>query len=210
MNFRLRPTMLLASALSLACKDAGPPTSIAAPTLALGPAPVYAAASTRNTLPAGKGLDVADDTSPPARTRFRLDYHNGSVLVGTSNVYFIWYGSWSATDQQIVTDFVSNLGLSPYWQVTTRYPTPDGSAPSGILYYGGATTDSYSRGPVLSDVDVAAIVRQPLVAGALPQDPAGIFVVLGSADITDTTGLDVSYCGLHSALAYNGSTIRYI
>jgi len=208
-NNRLQWAALLA-VLSTACQDVAPPASIAAPALSTGRTPVYAAAPIRSTAPTGKGLDVADDTNPPARTRFRIDYHNGSVMVGASNVYFIWYGSWSASDQQIVTDFVSNVGLSPYWQITSRYPTPDGFAPNGILFFGGATTDSYSHGPTLSDPDVADIVRQTLVAGALPQDPAGIFVVLGSADITDTTGLDVSYCGLHNTTAYNGGALRYI
>src|SRR5262245_60566520 len=55
----------------------------------------------------------------------RMLYHNGPVRTGWVNDYFIWYGCWSencdfAGDTQILfilTDFISNFGSTPYFQV---------------------------------------------------------------------------------------------
>jgi hypothetical protein len=167
------------------------------------------AAQTRNVLPTGKGVGVQDDTAPPPRTRYRIEYHNNPVMLGTVAVYVIYYGNWTATDEQIIADFTSNLGLSSYFRPVTLYPNAVGQTASEVLYYGGSTVDLYSHGNILSDADVPDIVVGRVAAGTLPQDPSGIFVVMASPDITASSGLDSTYCAFHGTTIYSGTAVRY-
>jgi hypothetical protein len=117
---------LAAVAFLTACRDAvSPRPSAATGTLAVRPdAPPFAAAS-RDIPPSGKGIDVYDDPAPPPRTRYRVDNHSGSIMVGAADVYLTWYGGWSTDgsapdpEQIIIPDLVSNIGLSPYFSIVT-------------------------------------------------------------------------------------------
>ena len=82
-----------------------------------------------------------------------------------------------------------------------------------MVFYGGGIGDYYSHGPSLSEADVEAIVSGALQRGALPADPSGIYVVLGSSDISvdDTaTHLCLTCCEFHRHSTFNGSPFRYI
>ena len=53
--------------------------------------------------------------------------------MATPNVYLIWYGNWNqgnGTDtpegQQIVRDFLTAVGGSPYFNINTTYPGVSG------------------------------------------------------------------------------------
>lgn len=125
------------------------------------------------------------------KTESRILYHNGPVMAGAADIYFIWYGCWDdtciggdTTTQSILTDFASSLGGSPYFQINAMYPGGSGFAPSGALFYGGAVYDRYSHGLELTDSDIQGIVYDQIVNGGLPGDPAGIYVVLASADVS--------------------------
>src|SRR4051812_46420770 len=51
-----------------------------------------------------------------------INYHGGPVILGTTNVYYIWYGNWSDnTAMTILPDLASNLGGSPYFNINTTY-----------------------------------------------------------------------------------------
>lgn len=89
------------------------------------------------------------------KTDSKMLYHNGPMKTGQLYDYLIWYGCWSedcgfAGDTQslfIVTDLISNLGSTPYFQIDSTYPDSAGQAPSGVLIYGGAAVDgTYSHG----------------------------------------------------------------
>jgi hypothetical protein len=212
MKISLRAAVVLAAALSTACKDVGPPTSaplMTAPTR--GSIPVYAAAAPNRDLRPTGTFDIFDDTAPPARTRYRIEYHNGAVLHGSSVVYVIWYGDWSTNtaDQLLLADFLSNLGGRPYFEISRLYPNGAGQAPSGLLAFGGSGADSYSHGTAISDADVEAIVGGRILAGELPLDPSGIYLVLASPDVWQSPGLDVTYCAFHSTGTIVGSAFRY-
>src|SRR6185503_8809096 len=95
------------------------------------------------------------------RTNSKILYHDGEVLVGSRNVYLIWYGCWDGCvpgsnrdTQMILIDFLTNLGGSPYGLINTTYPNANGSTPSGTYIYGGSVSDAYSRGPSLTESDV--------------------------------------------------------
>jgi hypothetical protein len=122
----------------------------------------------------------------------KMAYHNGPIVTGVPDVFFIWYGTWdnnadNTAAQFILTDFLSNVGGSPYFQINAMYPNGIGGAPSGALFYSGAVIDRYSHGLELTASDIAGIVETQITTGALPQDPSGIYVVLASADVSSNS-----------------------
>jgi hypothetical protein len=44
----------------------------------------------------------------------------------------------------------------------------------------------------------------------LPQDPAGIYVVIASPDVHERSGFASSYCAFHNWSTYEGTRARYI
>src|ERR1051325_6250418 len=41
-------------------------------------------------------------------------YHGGPLLLGTPNIYYIWYGSWAGNSATtILSDFANSIGGSP-------------------------------------------------------------------------------------------------
>jgi len=149
---------------------------------------------------------------PPAsqkgqiKTDSKMAYHNGPLVTGAPGVYFIWYGTWdnnadNTAVQFILTDFLSNLGGTPYFQINAMYPNGIGGAPSGAILYSGAVIDRYSHGLELTASDIAGIVANQIVTGGLPQDPSGIYVVLASADVSSNA---TGFC-VPSTLPHHGT-----
>src|SRR5262249_22479595 len=140
------------------------------------------------------------------KTDTKILYHNGPIMTGAPDVYFIWYGTWddsaaNISTQFILTDFLSNLGGSPYFQINAMYPNNIGGGPSGALFYSGAVIDRYSHGLELTAADIADIVADQITTGGLPQDPSGIYVVLASADVSSNS---TGFCA-PSAVAHHGT-----
>src|SRR5438477_2726122 len=51
-----------------------------------------------------------------------ISYHGGPVILGTTHVYYIWYGNWSGnTANSILTNLAQNIGGSPYFNINTTY-----------------------------------------------------------------------------------------
>jgi hypothetical protein len=161
----------------------------------------------------------------PTRTDSKIAYNGGPVFWGTANVYPIWYGCWLQTGcgnalsqyndfatVNILADFISNLGSSPYFQINTGYPDGSGRAPSGALQLGSGAVVRYSRGPTLTEADVAGIIADQVLAGELPLDPSGIYVVLTSSDVTvvdGSTQFCLTCCNFHGSGEVLGTTFRY-
>src|SRR4051812_20018547 len=84
----------------------------------------------------------------PAGTNNGISYHGGPVLLGTTNVYYIWYGDWSQDPlaQPVLTDLASNIGGSPYFNINTGYYNGSNQFVSNSVHYAGSTTDNYSLG----------------------------------------------------------------
>ena len=150
------------------------------------------------------------------RTDTRMLYHNGPVMTATSNVYVIWYGNWneSTPTYNVLTEFITHIGGSPYARINTTYPNSGGVAPSGGLIVGGMIGDAYSHGASLTVGDVEDVVTDSLDAWHLPVDPRGIYVVIGSADITDIRQDGTFYCTpgnapLHGSFEYMGMATKY-
>jgi hypothetical protein len=131
----------------------------------------------------------AQKPSSQVKTNSAITYHNGPIVTGTPDVYLIWYGTWddnaaNLATQTILTDFLSNVGGSPYFQINAMYPNGIGGAPGGGLLYGGAVVDRYSHGLDLNATDNSGIVAKKNVTNGLPPDPGGIYMVLASADVS--------------------------
>jgi Phosphate-induced protein 1 conserved region len=141
-----------------------------------------------------------------------INYHNGPVLLGTTNVYYIWYGNWSTSAQSILTSLASSIGGSPYFNInTTYYSTNTGSKKfvTNAVHYAGATGDNYSHGTALSDSGVKAVVSSAIANGQLPKDTNAVYFVLTSADVNETSGFCTQYCGWHTHGTISGSDIKY-
>jgi len=177
-----------------------------------GRIPVFAAGGPKVVFPTGKGLDVASDPNAPGRTKNQIEYHTGSVMSFIPALYVIWYGAWGATDpvavnnQTILGDLALEFCGRPYTDMWRAYPSVSLPAPVGCLVYAGGHVDAYSHGTTLSDADVADVVRNQFATNGLPQDPSGIYIVVASADVAESSGFGVSYCGWHGRTEYGGST----
>ena len=138
--------------------------------------------------------------------------NHGGPVIGTPKIYIIWYGNWNQANgsdtpagQQIVRDWGNSIGGSPYYLLNTSYP-----GVSGNVTWGGETTDTGSQGTRLSDSKVFSVVKSAINTGKLPYDASGVYFVVTSSNISESSGFCSRYCGWHTAgNNTNGARIRY-
>jgi hypothetical protein len=139
-----------------------------------------------------------------------ISYHGGPVMLGTTHVYYIWYGNWSGNNApSILTNLAQHIGGSPYFNINTTYYNGSNTHVSNSVVYMSSTNDAYSQGSNLSDAQVQAIVSNAISSGALPKDTNGIYFVLTSADVNESSGFCTQYCGWHTRGTIAGSDIKY-
>ena len=174
-------------------------------------------------VPTGKGWGVPVNNhakggvpGPPAghggghKTDNGIYYHGGPLLTSGVHLYYIWYGDWSGnTAPTILTDFANNIGGSQYYNINSTYYDGNSVHVSGVVNYAGSATDAYPYGTSLSDNDILSIVSDAIGSGALPSDSNGVYFVLTSADVHETSGFCSSYCGWHTRGSIGGSDIKY-
>ena len=141
-------------------------------------------------------------------------YHNGP-LIRTPVVYTIWYGNWNQTNgsdtpagQQIVRDFLTNVGGSPYFLINTSYSKGAYNI-TGLVIKGSETSDAYSQGTRLTDARVLTVVNSAINSGRLPYDANGVYFVLTSSDVSESSGFCTQYCGWHTAGTATRGHVRY-
>lgn len=130
-----------------------------------------------------------------------ISYHGGNVMLGTTNVYLIWYGNWSGnTTTSIIPDLVRGLSGSSYQNIDHSYYMESNSTAeyvSNSLTLAGTTSDNYSQGATLNYYyGAAAIVLNAIGNNKFPSDPNGIYFVLASSDVTEGQSCS-QYCGYH-------------
>ena len=166
-------------------------------------------------VPSGKGWGVsADHANAAGKARPTkgngITYHGGPVMLGTTTVYFIWYGNWSGNSATtILTDLAQHIGGSPYFNINTTYYNGSNQHVSNSVSYGGSTTDSYSRGTSLSDSAIQGVVSDAISQGRLPKNTSAVYFVLTSKDVTASSGFCTQYCGWHTHGTISGSDIKY-
>jgi hypothetical protein len=172
-------------------------------------------------VPSGKGYAVraADDAvtqldaaQSAAAAAGQIIYHGGPVMTASSgvNVYVIWYGNWSGnTGTTIVPDFLNNLGGSPYFGINTTYYDSANVHITNQVNLMGQTNDNYSQGTKLSDAKIKTIVSHAISTGGLPADSKGVYFVLTSKDVNETSGFCSQYCGWHTHGSISGIDAKY-
>jgi hypothetical protein len=146
--------------------------------------------------PDGRG-NVTKEASADTSSADPITYHLGPIMLGSTHLYYIWYGNWSPGDAtvKILEDFARSLGGSPYFSINTTYTELFGASVSNALSFNGSLYDHYSRGFRLSEADVLNVVM-----AKQPFDPYGIYMVLTSGDVDQTTStgsFGQSFCGWH-------------
>jgi Phosphate-induced protein 1 conserved region len=137
-------------------------------------------------------------------------YHGGPVMLGTTHVYLIFYGNWNANPAiSILPDWAANLGGSPYFNTNTTYIDGSNRRISNSVTLGGTIFDNYSRGSALDDNGVGAVVSTAIGNGSLPLDAHGVYFVLTSSDVAETSGFCTTYCGWHSFETVQSVSIKY-
>jgi len=148
--------------------------------------------------------------SRPGGTSNGISYHGGPVMVGTTNAYIIWYGNWGTdTATTLLPTLLSNIGGSPYFNINTTYYNGSNTHVSNAVHYAGSTTmDTSVYGTSLSDSNIQQIVASAISNG-LTKDTNGLYFVLTSAGIAETSGFLTQYCGWHTHGTISGSDIKY-
>ncbi len=139
----------------------------------------------------------------------------GGALIPNPVIYYIFYGNWNqnngtdtAAAVSLLTDYAQHIGGSPYFQINTTYSVSNYTI-TGNVTYGGSTTDAYSHGTRVRDSGILAIVNSAIAAGKLPNDPNGVYFVLTSSDVTETSGFCTQYCGWHTSANATVGHVRY-
>jgi hypothetical protein len=161
--------------------------------------------------PTGKGWGSGpsvDSTETRARSNGMI-YHGGPIILGTTHVYYIYYGTWSAGAQSILNDLAATIGGSPYFNINTTYYNGSNVPVTNAVTFGGSTADNNSQGKSLSDTAVRTIVSNAITGGALPKDTNGVYFVLTATDVAETSGFCSFYCGWHTHATISGSDIKY-
>jgi len=177
-------------------------------------------------VPSGKGYGVpAIPGSVPGGSGFAvtlgngINYHGGPIMPGTPHIYFIWYGNWTngpkPSDSQQTVNLINilyagsgGLGSSPYAKINSTYGDATHQV-TGNFSRTRSTTDNYSKGKSVSDAGIQAIVTRAISNGSLPKDTNGLYFVLTSSDVSETSGFCTRYCGWHTSAAILGADIKY-
>src|SRR4051812_13343233 len=138
--------------------------------------------------------------------------NHGGPVIGTPTIYIIFYGNWNQANgsdtpagQQIIRDWGHTIGATPHYLLNTSYP-----GVSGVTVWGGETTDTGSQGTNLSDAKVFSVVKSAINTGKLPYDASGVYFVVTSSNVSESSGFCSRYCGWHTAgNNTNGARIRY-
>ena len=179
----------------------------------------------RDVAPAGKGIGTifshGQQSNRFGPQRFNLlqpalpgngiYYHGGPLILNTTNVYFIWYGNWTSYTgaTTLLPILAQHIGGTPYFNINTTYYNASGTRVSNSVNYNGAANDNYSQGQNIDDNGVQAIVARAINLRLLPRDTNGVYFVLTSPDVNETTGFCTHYCGWHDYGYINGSSIKY-
>lgn len=138
-------------------------------------------------------------------------YNGGPVLLGTTTVYYIWYGDWGTnTAPSILEDFARFVGGSPYYNInTTYYDRSNRSVSNSVAYGGSATVTGTPYGTSLSDANIQSIVSSAISSKAVPSDTNAVYFVLTSKEVTASSGFCTQYCGWHTHASIGGADIKY-
>jgi hypothetical protein len=143
-----------------------------------------------------------------------ITYHNGP-LIATPSIYLIWYGNWNQSNgsdtpagQSLVRTFSQSVGGSPYFNINQSYSAGSTTITGGASLRGEVADSGTSTR--LRDSDILKIVDRNVGAGKpLPYDPNGVYFVLTSTNVSESSGFCSKYCGWHTAGKASAGHVRY-
>lgn len=166
--------------------------------------------------PTGKGWGERSQQPNGQASRLRvrsngINYHGGPVMTSGPNMYYIWYGGWNGNNAtSILTDLANGIGGTPYFNINTTYYNGSNVHVPNSVSYKGSTSVGYPNGASLSDANIQTIVSKAISSGALGQaDANGVYFVLTSSDVNETSGFCTQYCGWHTHATIGGVDIKY-
>jgi hypothetical protein len=167
--------------------------------------------------PTGKGwgeIDLSTNSQAGSTARALylngIQYHGGPLILGNTNIYYIWYGNWgSNTGTTILTDLAKSISGSPYYNINRTYYDSTKVRVSNSVSYINSINDNYSQGNALSDAQIRSVVANAINSGNLPKDSNAVYFVLTSADVNATSGFCTQYCGWHTHATIGGTDIKY-
>ncbi len=167
------------------------------------------------TLPAEKGrLPYEADQQlkqKAGKNSSTILYHGGPVMSAATTIYIVYYGSFTATQHNILDTFLQNIGGSPAFNVNTEYYGPVNQYVQNILNYNPATdsyNDAYSMGTSLSGSFVTTLLHNAVAGGHLPSDGNGIYLLTVSPDVKLPKNVWCAYHS-HSTAIVTGVDIKY-
>ena len=199
--YRLAPWMLVAGWL-LAGWMAMPPLAAQETKTGAGVRPDGRGDRPRTMAP--RGATASNAASVAFTTGNQISYNGGPILLGTTHIYYIWYGSWDGSSIGILSNLASNIGGSQYFNINTGYFDGTGASVSNSVSLAGSANDSYSRGSKIGDNDIWLIVTNALSNHSFLIDPNGVYFVLTSGDV-QVSGFPGSVCGWHSQQTYSNT-----
>lgn len=140
-----------------------------------------------------------------------ITYHGGPVMVAPTNLYVVYYGSFTANQHTILDTFLENIGGSGAFNVNTEYYNAQNQHVQNILNYSAAANsydDAYSLGTSLSGSFDTTILHNAVSAGHLPADVNGIYILTVSPDVRLPKSVWCAYHWHSSAIA-TGDDIKY-
>jgi hypothetical protein len=172
-----------------------------------------------------KPFDAALHGQAAKTTSNQILYHGGPVMNKSNSVYVIYYGSFPATTDPIINDFLVGLSGSVPYQVNHTYNDPTAASPAFIpINYtfaapvrgstanpnGSVYFDNYSQGSQLSASAIPKVVAHAITSGFRAPDANGVYLVITAPDVK-ISGLCTSYCAYHNASTaiVSGMSIRF-
>jgi len=157
--------------------------------------------------------------SPPPPATNGIIYHGGPVMTATTGptVYPIFFGNkWSSAQMGLVNGFIGSLGGTSWFNMMTTYTLGTSATAtkvtraivlsSNIVYMN--TTSKFTT--KLTDANIFSIVEAAMsTLSPNGVDPDGIYLVLTSSDVTETSGFCTTYCGWHSNGTYTNADVKY-
>ena len=115
--------------------------------------------------------------------------------------FFIRYGNWSRNNAtSIIPSFIRSLNGSSINNIATSYSSNGNSSGpflSNQVTLSGNIAVGYPYGSSISDLNVEQIVTS-VVGPLFPSDPLGLYFVLTSSDVVESSGFCTLFCGWHS------------
>ncbi len=144
-------------------------------------------------------------------TKPKILYHGGPVMAAATNLYIVYYGSFTTKQHTILDTFLGHLGGTPAFNVNTEYYDSQGQFVQNILNYNPATNsynDAYSLGKTLSGAFDTTILHNAVSGGHLPADTNGIYILTVSPDVKLPNNV---WCAYHSntTAIVTGQDIKY-